>query len=56
MMKQNLKMVIEWLGWGAMGFQLRVSQGLIGWLVVEQFAGMMYLLNIHHHITEIDCG
>ena len=30
-----------------MGFELRVCPRMIGRVVVEQFAGMMYLLLIH---------
>jgi hypothetical protein len=31
-----------------MGLELRVCPKMIGWVVVEQFAGMMYLLNEKH--------
>jgi len=33
-----------------MSFQSKVCPGLIGWVVVEQFAGMMYLLKAYYHI------
>jgi len=35
-------------------FQSKVCPGLIGWVVVEQFAGMMYLLKAYYHIIVID--
>ena len=37
-----------------MSFQSKVCLGLIGWVVVEQFSGMMYLLKVYYHIIVID--
>jgi len=37
-----------------MSFQSKVCPRLIGWVVVEQFAGMMYLLKAYYHIIVID--
>ena len=37
-----------------MSFQSKVCLGLIGLVVVEQFAGMMYLLKAYYHIIVID--
>lgn len=39
-----------------MGFEMRVCPGLIGWVVVEQFAGMMYLLKVYYYIIVVDCA
>jgi len=39
-----------------MSFQSKVCPGLIGCVVVEQFAGMMYLLKAYYHIIFIDVG
>jgi hypothetical protein len=36
------------------GFQMRVCPGLIGWVVVEGFAGMMYFFSLNHYIIVID--
>ena len=38
-----------------MGSETRVCPGLIGWVVVEEFAGMMYFFGLNHYIFVIDC-
>jgi len=37
-----------------MGSETRVCPGLIGWVVVEEFAGMMYFFGLKHYIIVID--
>ena len=37
-----------------MGFETRVCPRLIGWVVVEEFAGMMYFFSLKHYIIIID--
>jgi len=37
-----------------MGFESRVCPRMIGWVVVEEFAGMMYLLDVANDIIIID--
>ena len=37
-----------------MGFEMRVCPRSIGSVVVEQIAGMMYLLKVYHHIIVMD--
>jgi len=37
-----------------MGSETRVCLGLIGWVVVEEFAGMMYFFGLKHYIIVID--
>ena len=37
-----------------MGSETRVCPGLIGWVVVEEFAGMMYFFGLNYYIIVID--
>jgi len=37
-----------------MGSETRVCPGLIGWVVAEEFAGMMYFFGLKHYIIVID--
>jgi hypothetical protein len=37
-----------------MGFETRVCPGWIGWVVVEEFEGMMYFLGLNYYIIIID--
>jgi len=37
-----------------MGSETRVCSGLIGRVVVEEFAGMMYFFGLNHYIIVID--
>ena len=37
-----------------MGSETRVCPGLIGWVVVEEFVGIMYFFGLNHYIIVID--